>query len=116
MSLRHLVMTLVVVGGLGALAPAAAADSQPLERIQQQAQRMTPDGFQPQLRSSVGASSHPDNLVRPHAAVPTTRATSPTGGFDWDAGAVGLAAGVVLSALAAGAVAAGRTRRTLAQS
>lgn len=116
MTFRHLVPMLVALVACGVLAPVAAADPQPLDRIQQQAGRTAPDGFQPQLRSTGGASSHPDNLVRPQLPGGTAQAAPAAGGFDWDAGAVGLAAGLMLSVLAAGVVAAGRARGTLAQS
>jgi hypothetical protein len=115
MTLRHLVTLIAALAAVATLAPVAVADPQPLERIQQQADDRQPDGFQPQLRRSAGAASHPDNASRPQVARGRVEADAAApGGFDWSDAAIGLGAGLMLAAVAAVVVAAGMTRTRLA--
>jgi hypothetical protein len=72
-----------------------------------------PDGHQPQLRTSGGAISAPDNAGRslPTGTPPVVTAGTASGDFDWADAAAGAAMGAILLLLAAGAVVVVRNRR-----
>ncbi len=75
-----------------------------------------PDGYQPQLSTSSGSASHPDNFVRPRPQTGPglSPAVTASKGFDWADGAVGAAAGAVLMLLAVMALVAVRSRGSVA--
>jgi len=99
-----------------ALALAVPASADPPQGHRAPAQAVQPDGYQPQLKTSSGSASHPDNGMRsaPEGSLPVSTETSSPGGFDWSV--AGAATGVILSLLAAAGLVAVRGRRRLAAS
>jgi hypothetical protein len=101
-----------------ALALAVPASADPPQGHRAPAQAVQPDGYQPQLATSSGSVSHPDNTARsaPGSSLPVSAATTSRGEFDWSDGVAGVAAGVILSVLSAAGLVAVRGRRRLAAS
>jgi hypothetical protein len=99
-----------------ALVLAVPASADPSLLLRASAQTVQPDGYQPQLNTSSGSASHPDNGARsaPQGSLPVSTETSSRGGFDWSV--AGAATGVILSLLAAAGFVAVRGRRRLATS
>ncbi len=111
---KRTITTLAAAAAALALAVPASAD--PPQGHRAPAQAVQPDGYQPQLKTSSGSASHPDNGARsaPQGSLPVSTETSSRGGFDWSV--AGAATGVILSLLAAAGLIAVRGRRRLAAS
>jgi len=105
-----------LAAAVAALALAVPAYADPAQIHRAQAQAVQPDGYQPQLKTSSGSVSHPDNTTRSvtRGSLPVLTETTSRGGFDWSDGAAGAATGVILSVLAVAGLVAVRGRRRLA--
>jgi hypothetical protein len=113
---KHTITALAAAAAALALAVPAQAD--PPQGHRAPAQAVQPDGYQPQVKTSSGSVSHPDNATRsvPRGSLPVSTETTSRGGFDWRDGAAGAATGVILSLLAAAGLVAVRGRRHLVAS